>query len=111
MPRGRRQETRRQIGLVENVDARGPGRQMGERLDNLIGFEHGEHHVGALELVLGTRDAEAFDLVRGGAQARSVDEDYRHAADIERLAQRVARGAWNGRDDRALFARQAVHKT
>src|SRR5437588_8778208 len=32
MPRGRRQEARRQVGLVENVDARGPG---GHRLERL----------------------------------------------------------------------------
>jgi len=70
-----------------------------------------QYDVGALKLVPGTRDPEAFDLVRGGAQARGVHEDYRHAADIERLTQRVARRAGNGRDDRALFARQAVHKT
>src|SRR5438445_11261421 len=98
MPRGRRQETRRQIGLVENVDARGPGRQMGERLDNLIGFEHGEHHVGALELALGTRDAEALDLVRGGAQARGVDEDYRRAPATERPTPRCGPRPWNVRD-------------
>src|SRR5467141_4342131 len=84
---------------------------MSERFDNPTGFEDGEHHVSALELVPGTLDAEAFDLVGGGAQARGVDEDYRHAADIERLTQRVARRAWDGRVNRALFARQAVHKT
>src|SRR5207302_7215970 len=51
VPRGRRQETRRQIGLVENVDARGPGRHGLERLGSLTRLKHGEHHVGALELV------------------------------------------------------------
>ena len=63
-----------------------------------------------VELVSRTLHAEAFDLVARFAQPGSVDHDQRHALDQDRLAQRVARGAGNRRDDRSFLARQAVEQ-
>jgi len=39
-----------------------------------------------------------------------IDQHNGHAVDVYRLAQRVARRSWNRRDDRALFAREAVEQ-
>src|SRR2546428_12356613 len=59
-----------------------------------------------MQLVLGAFDAELLDEVRRLAQAGRVDQRERHAFDLDRLAQRIARGAGNRRDDGAFLPRQ-----
>ncbi len=58
----------------------------------------------------GALDAEPLHLVGRIAQAGGVDQRERHAFDLDRFAQRVARRAGDRRDDRALFAGEPVEQ-
>jgi hypothetical protein len=66
--------------------------------------------IGLRELAPRALDAEPLELIDRLAQSRGIDQRERHALDLDRLAQRIARRAGDRRDDRALFAGEAVEQ-
>src|SRR5262245_36478116 len=108
---GRREESGHQVRLVVDVDARDVRRQAFEdRAWPHTRLEHRKHEIGPLELTLRPLHAYTLDNVGRSPQARGIDYDERHAINLDRLSQCVARGACNRRDDRTLLARQAVQQ-
>jgi hypothetical protein len=72
-----------------------------------------EHRVGVADGLPAAADADALDLVAGlvvAAQAGGVDHVQRHAFDLDRLADAVARGAGDRRDDGQLGPGQRVQQ-
>ena len=69
-----------------------------------------DDRVGALDLGPAARDADALDFVGAFAQAGGVDDVDRHALDLDRLADLVARRAGRRRDDRQLGAGERVEE-
>mmetsp|Transcript_32493 Transcript_32493/g.76308 ORF Transcript_32493/g.76308 Transcript_32493/m.76308 type:complete len:400 (-) Transcript_32493:129-1328(-) len=111
-----------QVGLVEDLhDAArvhtGQPRADALVLGLVVGLAHAaevvqeEHHVGVGDRVPAARHADALDLVgRVIAQAGGVGDVQRHALDLDGLADLVARGAGDGRDDGELGPGQRIEQ-
>ena len=69
-----------------------------------------QHQIGLGDLAPAARDADALDLVGGLAQARGVDHMHRHTLDLDGLADLVAGGARDRRDDGQLRAGQGIEQ-
>ena len=69
-----------------------------------------QHRVGLADRRPGAGDADRLDRVAGLAQAGGVGHVHRHAFDLDRLADLVARGAGNVGDDRQLGPGQGIEQ-
>ena len=72
-----------------------------------------QHRIGAADLGPAALNADALDLIErviGRTQARGIDHVHRHAVDLNRLRDLVARGARDRRHDRQLGAGQRVEQ-
>ena len=99
-----------EIDLVVDLDSLNARGQREWHHPGIARLMHQQNEVSSMQLVLGTLDAERFDEVGRLAQARSVDQRERHAFDLDRLAQCIARGTGDRRDNRALLAGKPVEQ-
>ena len=94
----------RQTGDKIWPDIRRIGRTGGGAVD------HEQYAVGLFNLLPGTLDADALDLVVRIAQAGGINDVQRHTVNVDMLAQNVAGGSGNIGDDSRFPARQRVQQ-
>src|SRR6185503_17366662 len=103
-------EARREVELVVDQDPFGLRCNRGQRRRRPASLLYHQDEIGLRELAPRALDAEPLELVCRLAQSGGIDQRERHALDLDRLAQRIARRAGDWRDDRALLAGEAVEQ-
>ena len=102
-----------QIAFVEYEDAAAGkfGRKRQSRCTGCsTAINNFDDEIGAFQFTLCSLNANAFDVVTGLTQTRSIHKPQRNAMDLDNLLDRVAGGTRSGADNGTLKAKQDIQQ-